>query len=122
MKFDSSWVPAGSQKALVNVSYDGGEKVELLNYDSRISSLKYKKRAVNETIIIPVNNPYGAKKMKLYFEYRDADDDAFWAIDNIKVVPGDSYKGKNLEYMNGNYYSLISEAVSYTHLTLPTKA
>ena len=66
LNFDSSWVPAGSQKALVNVAYDGGEKVELLNYDSRISSLKYKKRAVNETIIIPVNNPSGAKKMKLY--------------------------------------------------------
>ena len=31
------------------------------------------------------------------------------AIDNLKVVPGESYKGKNLEFMNGNYYSLISE-------------
>ena len=109
LKFDSAWIPAGSQKALVNVSYDGGEKIELLRYESSLASLKYKKKATNETITIPVDNPYGAKKMKLYFEYRDADDDAFWAIDNIKVIPGESYKGKNLEYIDSNYYTLISE-------------
>ena len=47
--------------------------------------------------------------MKIHFAYLDADDDEFWAIDNIRVIPGESYKGMGLEYKEGDYYALIAK-------------
>ena len=109
LKFDQAWVPSGSQKAVINVSYDGGALIEVARFESNTESLFYKKSAVDETITFPLNNPSSAEKMKIHFAYLDADDDEFWAIDNIRVIPGESYKGMGLEYKEGDYYALIAK-------------
>ena len=109
LKFDHAWIPSGNQKAVINVSYDGGKLVEVARFESDITSSFYKKSAVDETVTFQLNNPVAVNKMKIHFEYRDAGDDAFWAVDNIRVIPGESYRGMTIEHKAGDYYALISK-------------
>jgi hypothetical protein len=89
LKFDSSWRPEFDdnyhQTANVTVSYDGGETIEIMLWESDPSSPNFKPdTSTNETIIIDLNTT-GAKNIVLTFGLFDAGNDWWWAIDNIEV-------------------------------------
>ena len=91
ISFDSSWRQEEPQIGWINVSFEGGEEIELLKLNSASGSLPFKESNLNETIELAVNNPEGAKEMKVSFGYQ-AVNDWWWAIDNLRVtssvVPG----------------------------------
>jgi hypothetical protein len=90
LEFDSSWRPEFDdnyhQTANVTVTYDGGEPIEVLLWESDSGSENFKPdNSTNETIIIDLENPPWATSMVLTFGLFDAGNDWWWAIDNIKV-------------------------------------
>ena len=90
LKFDSSWRPEFDsnyhQTASVTASFDGGDPVVLLLWESDESSPNYKPYATNETVIVDLGNPDGAASVVLTFGLFDAGNDWWWAIDNIEVI------------------------------------
>ena len=87
LKFNSSWRPEEPQKANITVKYDGGAEVEVLRFESINSSPYYKDdSSVNDTLVIPLNNPAGAKKAVLTFGYFETRNNWWWAVDNLAVV------------------------------------
>jgi len=91
LQFDSSWRPEFDsnyhQTAGITVSFDGGEPVQVMLWESDSGSPNFKDAAVNETVNIPLNNPAGATSMVIDFGLFDAGNDWWWAIDNILVSP-----------------------------------
>ncbi len=96
MRFDSSWrpeadndVPGGNnQTAVIRVSYDDGDMVELLRWESAGDSPNFKGDATNEVVIVQLNNPEGAQNAKIEFGLVDAGNDWWWAVDNLLVYSG----------------------------------
>ena len=88
LKFDSSWRPENDQTANVTVSYDGGDAIEVVRFDSDSNSANFKDHAPNDTIEVGLRNPAGASSMVLTFGYFDAFNNWWWAIDNIEVLVG----------------------------------
>ncbi|MBL58169.1 MAG: hypothetical protein CMO75_00720 [Verrucomicrobiales bacterium] len=90
LRFHSSWRPdaccGGSQKAVVEVSFDDGDPEEVLRWESDQASEFYHDHSTNETVNLSISNPAGAKVMKLTFSYIDATNNWWWAIDNIIVA------------------------------------
>ena len=91
LKFDSSWRPEYDsnyhQTGNIRVSFDGGEPIEILRWESEASSPNYKDdNSTNETITLDIDNPAGAMNMVLTFGVFDAGNDWWWAIDNIAVT------------------------------------
>ncbi len=105
LQFDSSWRPEGSQLATITASYDGGVAQEVLRWESVDGSEYYKDDAsTNDTILVDLGNPQGANSVVLTFSYTDADNNWWWAIDNIKIlgtgnvgIPGDYSKNGQLD-------------------------
>jgi len=89
LKFDSSWRPEFDdnlhQTANITASFDGGEPVVVMLWESDEASENYKPYATNETVIVNLDNPEGAKKVVLTFGLFDAGNDWWWAIDNLEV-------------------------------------
>ncbi|MCP4262136.1 MAG: LamG domain-containing protein, partial [Planctomycetes bacterium] len=89
LKFDSSWRPEFDdnyhQTANITASFDGGDPVEVMLWESDGASANFHPDATNETIIVNLDNPEGAKKVVLTFGLFDAGNDWWWAIDNIEV-------------------------------------
>jgi hypothetical protein len=90
LKFDSSWRPEYDddyhQTATITASFDGGERIEVLRWESDSASPKYKDdNSTNQTITLDIPNPAGAASMVLTFGLFDAGNDWWWAIDNIVV-------------------------------------
>jgi hypothetical protein len=90
LKFDSSWRPEFDdnyhQTANITASFDGGEPVEVLLWESDASSPNFKPDSTNETVIVNLDNPEGADSVVLTFGLYDAGNDWWWAIDNIEVT------------------------------------
>jgi hypothetical protein len=90
--FDSSWRPEYDsnyhQTANVTVSYDGGEPVQVMLWESNEDSPYYKPNATNDSVMVPLGNPEGAKSMVVTFGYFDAGNDWWWAIDNVRIEEG----------------------------------
>jgi hypothetical protein len=90
LQFDSSWRPEFDnnyhQTANITASYDGGEPVEVLRWESDEASPNYKPYATNETVTVNLANPEGSKSVVLTFGLFDAGNDWWWAIDNVKVL------------------------------------
>jgi len=90
LTFDSSWRPEFDdnyhQTANVKVSFDGGEPIQLLLWESDSSSPNYKPYATNEAVTVAIPKPAGAQKMVVTFGLFDAGNDWWWAIDNVKIV------------------------------------
>jgi hypothetical protein len=91
LKFDSSWRPEGTaQSAEITVDYGSGPQV-VLRWDSDpMSPNQHGIDAggafnLNETVLIPLNNPLGATSAVLTFKYLNGSNNWFWAIDNIRV-------------------------------------
>ncbi len=89
LKFDSSWRPEFDdnyhQTANITASFDGGDPVEVLRWESDEASDYYHPYATNETVIVALAAPADAKKLVLTFGLFDAGNDWWWAIDNIEV-------------------------------------
>ncbi|MEM7386906.1 MAG: PA14 domain-containing protein [Verrucomicrobiota bacterium] len=92
LSFDSSWRPEFDdnyhQSGKLTVSYDGGDPIDLFVWLSDPSAPEFKPEAIDEKVIIPLNNPEGAAEMVLTFGMFDAGNDWWWAIDNIEVSTG----------------------------------
>jgi hypothetical protein len=90
LQFDSSWRPEFDdnyhQTANITASYDGGEPIEVLRWESDEASPNYKPYATNETVTVNLANPEGATSVVLTFGLFDAGNDWWWAIDNVKVL------------------------------------
>jgi len=89
LKFDSSWRPEFDsnyhQTANITASFDGGDLVEVMLWESDEASANFHPYATNETVIVNLDNPEGAKKVVLTFGLFDAGNDWWWAIDNLEV-------------------------------------
>jgi len=89
LKFDSSWRPEFDsdyhQTANITASFDGGEPVEVLLWESDSGSANFKPDSTNETVVVDLQNPAGAKSVVLTFGLFDAGNDWWWAIDNVEV-------------------------------------
>ncbi len=92
LQFASSWRPEFDsdyhQTANIEISYDGGEFIEILKWESDQASPNYHDHAPNETILIDLNNPAGAQEVVIKFGMWDAGNDWWWAIDNLVVNAG----------------------------------
>jgi hypothetical protein len=84
LRFDSSWRPESPQKALVRVSFDGGDSTELLRWTAD-QGPTYHADSQNETVVLAINNPASALRMKITFGYVDAGNNWWWAIDHIEL-------------------------------------
>ena len=86
-RFHSSWRPdaccGGSQKAVVEVSFDDGELEEILRWESDSGSEFFHADSENETVNLVLNNPKGADTVQFTFSYLDAANNWWWAIDNL---------------------------------------
>ena len=120
LKFDSSWRPEYDdnyhQTGTVTVSFDGGEKIEVLRWESNSASPYFKDdNSTNETIFIDIPNPPGAGSMVLTFGMFDAGNDWWWAIDNIVVTAGWSgVRASNPSPKNGAEEVSVKTALSWT--------
>ncbi|MBW7992102.1 MAG: S8 family peptidase [Planctomycetes bacterium] len=89
LKFDSSWRPEFDdnyhQTANITASFDGGDPVEVMLWESDEASANYKPYATNETVTIDLQNPAGAESVVLTFGLFDAGNDWWWAIDNVEI-------------------------------------
>ena len=79
LAFDSSWRPEDTQRAVLDVSYDGAAAVRLIDWVSTQDN------KTNERIVIKLDNPV-ANSMRLTWGMIEATNDWWWAIDNILVT------------------------------------
>jgi hypothetical protein len=94
LKFDSAWKPecfddgpgTNNQTAQVTVSYDGAKAVEVLRWQSDSGSPYYHGNATNETVVLALDAPAGAKTMVLTFGLLNAGNDWWWSFDNVEVT------------------------------------
>ena len=103
LTLDSSWRPEDTQDGEITVSFDGGKEEQILLFESvgidagahtlvTIPTLKLDEEKINdgeqinETLEIPIDNPTGAAEMIISFGVIDAQNDWWWAIDNIKLI------------------------------------
>lgn len=88
LNFHSSWLPEEIQKATITARYSTGANIEVLRWTSEVSDPQFHDNNLNESVIVPLQNPAGATSVALDFRYFDATNNWFWAIDNIKVYTG----------------------------------
>jgi len=80
--------PINNQTAIITVSYDGGAEVQVLKWDSIAGSPTFHDDFPNESVLVPLNNPAGAQKMKVSFSLLESANDWWWAVDNISISAG----------------------------------
>ena len=83
LTFDSHWRPYDDQTGLLLASFDGGTPVEILRYDSNNTDDSGFR---NQTITKNFNVPDGASKLVLRWQLLNANNDWYWAIDNIALT------------------------------------
>jgi hypothetical protein len=105
LTFDSSWRPETTQDVELTVSFDGGDEVTIMTMESfgpndgnvtkfvvpleGIDEQIPDGMQVNETLEFEIPNPAGAKKMVITWGMIGADNDWWWAIDNISLKTTD---------------------------------
>jgi len=96
-RFSSSWRPEIPQMAILWVSFDGGPRQKLFHWHSDSADTDpadpqgdgvYKPSATNESLTVNIPNPAGATSMQLTWHMPQADNDWWWAIDNLVVFTG----------------------------------
>lgn len=103
LTFDSSWrdeafdeeghkllgnAKVNNQAAIVYASFDGAQPVQVTRWSSDPADPMFRDDSPNETLNFPVAIPGGAQNMKLSFAYINAQNDWWWAIDNLKLQEG----------------------------------
>jgi hypothetical protein len=101
--FDSSWryeafdeeghkllgnAKVNNQAVIIYASFDGAAPVRVTDWNSDTADPNWKDHNHNETLTFPVSVPGGAQNMKLSFAYINAQNDWWWAIDNLKLHEG----------------------------------
>jgi hypothetical protein len=93
-RFSSSWRHEIPQMAILWVSFDGGPRQKLFHWNGDSADVTndadgiFKSDATNETVLVNIPNPAGATLMQLTFHMPQADNDWWWAIDNLVVFTG----------------------------------
>jgi hypothetical protein len=96
-RFSSSWRPEIPQMAILWVSFDGGPRQKLFHWNSDSSDTDpldpqgdgvFKPAATNESLLVDIPNPAGATSMQLTWQMPQADNDWWWAIDNLMIFTG----------------------------------
>ena len=86
LSFDSHWRPYDKMTARVTVSYDGGEPVTLLRYGSdNTNDTDFR----NQSVALNIDAPVSAQTVNVSFVLSDADNDWYWAIDNVTLSTAD---------------------------------
>lgn len=86
VSFDSHYRQEGAQRALVTISYDGGAAEEVLRYDASTSSPNRGTDVLNTRVSVPVAVPVGARDAVITFDYGNATNNWFWAVDDVLVT------------------------------------
>lgn len=101
LEFDSSFrpeaAPPGNQHGRIEVSYDNGANwIQLLDLNTANSGGSGSRSRTNEHVTLDANNPAGATTAKFRFGYLEAQNDWWWAIDNVRVVGSNANAGATL--------------------------
>jgi Ca2+-binding RTX toxin-like protein len=113
--FDSSWRAEGTQKAAIDVSYDGGVTWNrVMLFDSDASSPDFKADATNESVTVALDNPAGATEAIIRFGMFDAGNNWWWAVDDI-IVQGTGSTGS----ATGNAFAGIDDETRWSFTTTP---
>jgi hypothetical protein len=105
LTFDSSWryeafdeeghkllgnAKVNNQAVIIYATFDDDAPVQVTQWNSDTNDPNWKDHAHNETLEFPVDIPAGAENMKLSFAYINAQNDWWWAIDNLKLHEGNA--------------------------------
>lgn len=92
----SSWRDEDTQEVAIEVSYDGGPFVQVLNWTSDpadprgeaspSSPFGFRDDAPNELLNVALDNPAGAMTAQVRFRMINATNDWWWAIDEIRIA------------------------------------
>ncbi len=103
LAYDSSWRPEATddgepnfpvdadgnrindQTGYITAAFDGATATEVQRWDSIGDSPNYHDHMPNESVIVPLNNPAGAKNLVLKIGMEKAANDWWWAVDNLAV-------------------------------------
>ncbi len=89
ISFVSHYGPEGVQTGQVFIDFDNQPEEEILRYDVQslgsFSQLNTSIPTINEQVSLQVAIPQGAATAQLRFRYANADNNWFWAIDNLVV-------------------------------------
>ena len=116
---DENGRPINHQNGVVDVAFDGGANKRVVDFDSDSESPNFKKDVdfINESVVVPLNNPAGATSMKVRFGMLTAANDWWWAVDNIAVgVP------PLLSSVTGNGVAVTNRIVEALGKTVNTAA
>ncbi|MCE2828104.1 MAG: hypothetical protein LW626_13680, partial [Verrucomicrobium sp.] len=116
---DENGRPINHQNGVVDASFDGGANKRVVDFDSDSESPNFKKDVdfINESVVVPLNNPAGATTMNLRFGMLTAANDWWWAVDNIAVgVP------PLLSSVTGNGVAVTNRIVEALGKTVNTSA
>ena len=85
LAFDSTWVPDEPMAARVFADFDRGGRVQVLEWSSDPEDPNHAPAAVDERVIVPVETPAGARTVRLVFQLGEANNDWYWAVDDIRL-------------------------------------
>ncbi|WP_109472834.1 DUF4073 domain-containing protein [Ornithinimicrobium cavernae] len=85
LSFDSHYRGWTGQSATVTVSFDGGEEIELMRYDSATVTDNYDGSRINATELLDVTVPAGAKDAVFRWDFEAEANSWYWAIDSVAV-------------------------------------
>jgi hypothetical protein len=85
VRFASSWRAEDDQFVLMRVSYNGGEPVEVLRWESDPNSPNFKADNIAENVQVNLNLPGGTNTLSVSFFYSGSDD-WWWAVDNVEIA------------------------------------
>jgi hypothetical protein len=85
---DDNNQPINNQTAIISASFDGGAPIQILKWDSIEGSPTFHTDLPNESVLVSIPNPAGARSMVLSFAMLESANDWWWAIDNIAVSAG----------------------------------
>ncbi|TCR68333.1 Ig-like domain-containing protein [Bosea sp. BK604] len=113
LTFDSSWRQETYQEARVIVTFDNGQTVELMHWNSGRAGAGgvFKADATNETVTLTIDIPEGATTATIGFDMVNAGNNWWWAIDNIAV---DALRPSANE---GNPFAGINDATTWNFKT-----
>ncbi len=87
LSFDSSFRPYERQTGEVLVSFDGGASFEsLLTLNTDTAGGASSLSRANEAVALDFTAPAGTEEVVFRFDYRDTDNDWWWAIDNLALA------------------------------------
>ncbi|MDZ4781427.1 MAG: hypothetical protein SGJ19_14345 [Planctomycetia bacterium] len=95
LQFDSSFRPEccddgpayNDQSPVITASFDGAAPVEILRWSSDPTSPRFKdENSTNEHIALAINAPAGTQTLQLDFGLERAENDWWWAVDNVQVT------------------------------------